>query len=128
MLRYYDLLFYLIFSFYRHKEKGAAASSAAILGGLLAMNVLTIAMLITYLLSPETHFSIIIVIAVGVLFQVISYVRYLFTNNNLTARVDERWLKISKTNQTRIKTISFAYVLLSLASFVGLNIYWGNSR
>jgi hypothetical protein len=45
MVKFYDFLYYFIYKFYSSKEKGAAATSAMIVGGLQAINVLSICML-----------------------------------------------------------------------------------
>ena len=44
MVGFFDYLFYLIYKFYSPKEKGAATTSAMIIGGMQAINVLSIIM------------------------------------------------------------------------------------
>ena len=128
MARFYDFLFYFIYKFYSSKEKGAASSSAGIIGGLQAINVLTVFMLAAFLISPKSHFSKVIMIVVLIFFQVLTYMRYIYGERNSTQKVEERWLRMNDVQKERFRIIGIIYILCSILVFVGLSIYVGLSR
>lgn len=127
MIRFYDLLFYVIYIFYSTKEKGAVSTSAAIVGAVQAFNILTVVMFVTLLLNPKTNFSKIFGVVVVIIFQIIAYMRYI-NKHEFTTKVEEKWLQINKNRQSTFKIISFVYIVLSFCLFIALAIYWGSTR
>ena len=127
MAAFYDFLFYFIYNFYAGKEKGAASSSAGIIGGLQAMNVLTVVMIYSFFISPEEFFNAIIVIVVFLFFQITTYIRYIY-KDGVVEKIKDIWLKKNDAEQTRIRFLSFLYIFLSLVFSIGLAIYIGSTR
>ena len=128
MARFYDFLFYVIYKFYSGKEKGAASSSAGIIGGLQAINVLTTLMLGAFIVFPKEYFNSIIVIVVFVFFQVTTYIRYIYKEKNSAKKLEERWLKMNEAQKKRIRVLGLVYIFSSIFIFVGLAIYVGVRR
>ena len=125
MTRFYEYLFYLIYKFYAGKEKGAASSAAGIIGGLQAMNVLTVFLPITYFLSRKEYFNKLTVLSVFLFFQITTYIRYIYRKQNNYQETVEKWLKMTETEKIRVRFLSFIYITLSISFFFGLAIYLG---
>jgi len=69
MVGFFDYLFYLIYKFYSPKEKGAATTSAMIIGGMQAINVLSIIMLPAIFTSAKGYLNTITFIIVLFFFR-----------------------------------------------------------
>lgn len=121
----YDYLFYLVYKFYSAKEKGALWSSSAIVGGLQAMNLLTVYMVLSAYF-PELSINKVIFLVVVVLFLIIADIRYVFTKKNVIERMETKWEGLTDAQKTRIRSFSLAYIVLSVCVFFGIAIYIGS--
>ena len=122
----FDFLYYFIYRFYSKKEKGAATSAAAIIGGLLATNFLAILMFASFFipLSLTKVFFIIVTI----IFQVVTYIRYIYKEHNSIKSIEERWLKLKDSRKVKVRTFALLYTVLSIVVFFGLAIYLSSKR
>src|SRR5688572_7642336 len=128
MVRFYDFLFLLVYKFYAPKESGAASSAAGIVGGLQAINILTAYMTVLYFISPQSFYNYGIIILVFLFFQVTTYRRYIYRENNSIQKVEERWLKIDEVRRNRLRIMVILYIFFSIFIFAGLAIYVGSTR
>ena len=125
MMIFFDTLFYLIYKFYSRKEKGAASSSAGIIGGLQSVNILTIYLL--FLLSwQNAHLNKIIFIVVVIIFQITTYIRYIYRDNNSITKIESTWQKMDEPKKTTIRVWGILYIIFSVVIFVGLAILLGS--
>lgn len=124
---FFDFLFYFIYKFYARKEKGAASSSASIIGGLQAMNVLTICFLISTYTLEKSYLKIFFLIPI-IFFQITTYIRYIYKNNNSVSIIEEKWLKLDESKKTRLRALGLSYVILSIIACFGLAIFIGSKR
>ncbi len=120
MKRYFDLLFYLIFKFYSKKEKGAKSSSAGIIGGLQASNVLTVIMAISFFIDEKMNQNKIVFLLVFIIFQISTYIRYIYKERVSIERLDMQWQEMEESRRGRIRFILSAYVILSVLSLFGI--------
>jgi hypothetical protein len=127
MSRFFDYIFYLIYTFYK-KEKGSASSSAGIVGGLQAFNVISFYFLYLVLFAPYAGISKMYFILVLLVFQVTTYIRYIYREDNSVEDIKKRWQDLSESSKTRIRLWLFIYILISVVSFFGLAIYLGESK
>jgi hypothetical protein len=127
MSRFFDYIFYLIYTFYK-KEKGSASSSAGIVGGLQAFNVISFYFLYLILFAPYAGISKMYFILVLLVFQVTTYIRYIYREDNSVEVIKKRWQDLSEPSKTRIRLLLFVYILISVVSFFGLAIYLGESK
>lgn len=125
---YFDYLYYLIYKFYSNKEKGAASSAAGIIGGLLATNILSFFMLISVYIHNKLFENKVIFIIVIIIFQIVTYIRFILKENNSIINIEERWLKIAESRKLKIRNFGLLYVVLSVVVFFGLAIYIGSNR
>jgi uncharacterized membrane protein len=125
---YFDYLYYLIYKFYSSKEKGAASSSAGILGGLQASNVLTFLMLFSGFMHTIAYLNKVFFIIVFIYFQIATYIRYILKEKNSISNIEERWLRLDESKRLKIKNFGILYVVLSVVVFFGLTIYLGSKR
>lgn len=120
---FFDFLNYKIAKFYgSFGEKGAASTSAAIIGGLQAMNVMTIAMLIW------ANMNKLFVVILFVIFQVTIYMRYLYRDKYSVTAMEIKWLNKSISSKKRITAFMFLYVSVSFLSCVGTAIYLAGQK
>lgn len=125
---YFDFLYNLIYKFYSSKEKGAASSAAAIIGGLLASNILNFFMLISVYSHNKLFENKVFFIVVIIIFQIVTYIRYILKENNSITKIEERWLKIAESRKLKIRNFGLLYVVLSVVAFFGLAIYISRIR
>ena len=128
ILRFFDYLYYLIYKFYSRKEKGAASTSAGIIGGLLTFNVLTFVTFISFFISEKPYLNKITAIGVFIFFQIITYIRYIYKEKIPIPHVEERWLKLSESRKQMIRGLSFLYIFLSASVFIGFAIFAGSRK
>ena len=127
MTGFYDYLFYHIYKFYSLKEKGAAATSAMIVGGLQATNVLSIFMLISVFKSWKDNLTTITFIVVLCLFQILSYMRYILGEKITILKLEEKWQKKKEDQKVRFRIFMALYIALSIGVFFGIAIYLGST-
>jgi len=126
-MRFFDYLFYLICKFYSRKEKGAASSSAGIMGGLQAVNILTIYLLLL-LTWQNVHLNKIIFIVVIVIFQITTYRRYIYKDNHPITKIESTWQKMDEPKKTTIRVWGILYIIFSVIIFFGLAMLLGSRR
>lgn len=124
-----DYLFYGVYKIYSsYNEKSAESISAGIVGGLLTMNVLTIDMVIRLLTGNKAPLNELYIIGLFLVFQVVTYIRFLYRSNHSIGVIEEKWNKKSKSQQAPLETSLFLYVLLSIVSLFGFAIYIGSLK
>lgn len=129
IMSFFDYLYYRIYLFYSGK-KSAKSSSAGIVGGFQAANVLTIIMLVLLGLNHKVNINKILVIVIFIILQITSYIRYILLENNSITTIEEKWLSKTELWRKRMKTCLFIYGAVSIISLFGIAIYIGseNSR
>ncbi len=126
---FFDYLFYGVYTIYSsYNEKSAESISAGIVGGLLTMNVLTIDMVIRLLSGNKAPLNELYIIGLFLVFQVVTYIRFLYRSNHSIGVIEEKWNKKSKSQRASIETSLFLYVLLSIVSLFGFAIYAGSLK
>ena len=113
----FDYLFYLIYSFYAAKEKGAQGSASLIVGGLQASNLLSLYFLISYHFPNDLPVNKLFVLVVAIPFMIIAYIRYVYIKKDLLNVMDRKWQKLSNDQKTRIRALSLAYITISVCAF-----------
>jgi len=97
-MRFFDYLFYLIYKLYSNKEKGAASSSAGIIGGLQAANILSILIMLT-IVFQKTFLNTMISLFVIIIFQIGTYVRYIYNENHSIQKVENKWANVDESKR-----------------------------
>ena len=128
ILRFFDYLYYLIYKFYSRKEKGASSSSAGIIGGLLALNVLAALIFISYFISDKPFFNKIIAVGILIFFQIVTYIYYIHREKVPIPIVEGRWQKLTDSRKQMIRGLIFLYIFLSLPVFIGFAIFAGGQK
>lgn len=127
MVRFYDFLYYFIYKFYSSREKGAATTSALIVGGLQAINVLSICMLpAVFTFSSKSYLNAMTFIVVLFFFQILTYIRYVYKEKVSVQELEEKWERKTEAQKTRNKVLRSLYITLSVGVFFGLAIYLGS--
>lgn len=75
-MKFFDILYYLVYSVYAAKEKGAAIHSATIIGTMQALNVFSCCMFASTLVPSTFVRSKLLAVVEVLLFQVTTYWRY----------------------------------------------------
>ncbi len=128
-MRLFDFLFLKIYKFYfGYKEKGAASSAAGIVGGLQAANILTALMICSFYFDENGSFNKIIAVLVAVIFQITTYVRYIYKENNTVEIISKKWLDKNEKFKNIFNVSSVVYIVASIVLFFGLAIYFGSNR
>jgi hypothetical protein len=128
-MQFFDYLYLFIYNFYvSYREKGAEASSAGIVGGLQAFNVLTVIMLVQSFNKEKAGMSKVVVIVLFIIFQVTTYIRYIYREKHSVSAIESKWL--SKTELSRKQTSSYIYLYGALSIIIGfgLAIYLGSRK
>ena len=126
---FFDFLFYRIYKFYsEYKEKGAESSSAGIIGGLQVLNLLTIDMIVEFLVKDRLRINTFLVIGLFLVFQIFTYIRYIYSEKNSAVQVEKKWLNKSEPYRKKFVVFQYIYVILSILSCFGLAIYLGTKQ
>lgn len=123
---FFDFLYYLLYKLYaRFNERSAESTAAAIVGGMQAMNVLTVVMLIQAIVNPKEEISKLIAVVLFIFFQVVTYIRYMYRKNYSVKVIEKEWAEVTESARKRRKIFFFLYGTISIVSFFGLAIYLG---
>ena len=123
---FFDFLYYSIFLFYsNYNEKGAASTSAGIVGGLQALNILTGIMLYQLLFGERTYIDKLFVVGLFIVFQVLTYYRYIYKDIRSIEVMDKKWSAKSMAFRKQMGKLLFVYVAISIIGCFGLAIYLG---
>lgn len=126
---FFDFLFYNIYKFYSgYKEKGAESSSAGIVGGLQTANLLIVYELILLNRAGNRKINIPLVIVLFLLFQVYTYIRYIYKESNSVKVIEEKWLNKEESYRKQSVTFQYIYVVATVVILFGLAIYVGSKR
>lgn len=124
---FFDFLFYRICKFYlKFGEKGAESSSAGIIGGLQALNLLTIDMIVESQLNEKVRINVFLVIGLFLIFQIYSYIRYIYNGKNSVEMIEKKWLNKTESQRERFIVFQYIYIGLSVLCCFGLAIYLGS--
>jgi hypothetical protein len=121
---FFDFLYYQIYKFYSgYNKKGAESTSAGIIGGFQALNVLTVIMLVHYMDKEKTSINKPVVIFVFIVFQIYTYIRYVYQDKHSVDEIKSKWL--SKTESSRKQTVFFLFLYgaISIIGCFGLALY-----
>ena len=129
MMRYYDYLYYSIYCFYAsYKEKGAASTSAGIIGGFQTINVITVQMFLNFFFPETISFQKWQIIILFLIFQITTYIRYIYKDSYSVEVIQQKWLTISERKRKEVNTILFLYSILSIVLWLALSIYMGSKK
>ena len=124
---FFDFLYYHIAIFYSgYNEKGAESTSSGIVGGFLALNVMTIMFLYLLVYEPKPHVNKLAVIVLAVIFQVYTYIRYNYRDNHSVDVIEQKWSSKTDSYRKWVGPLLLLYGAGSLIVFIGLAIYWGS--
>ena len=124
---FFDLLYYSVYRFYsKQKEKGAQSTSAGIIGGFQAINVLTGIFLFEFFSGRKVPTDKWIIIVLFLAFQVFTYYRYLYLDNPSLSVIEKKWNGKTEKSQTQIRISLFLYGAFSIITFFGFAIYLGS--
>lgn len=123
---FFDFLFLNIFLYYSSfKEKGAASTSATVVGALLTMNIISIIMVIEIIVKDKIDFTL-IGIVVFILSQIITYLRYI---RNLTINIEtleKKWQERTVHQRKGLLRGFWVYGILTIGSAFGIAIFVGS--
>ncbi|RYE52634.1 MAG: hypothetical protein EOP48_16070 [Sphingobacteriales bacterium] len=123
---FFDFLYYFIFRFYSdYNEKGAASSSAGIVGGFQALNILTGLMLYQLFFRKEVHINKLLVVFLFIVFQIWTYYRYVYKDDRSTEVMEKNWASKSAAFRKQMNTVLFLYAAISIIGCFGLAVYIG---
>ena len=123
----FDFLYYSIYRFYSdYNEKGAASTSAGIVGGLQAMNVLTVVMAFQGIVQQKADLNKLLAIVLFIVFQITTYVRYIYKDNHSVDVMESKWSSRTEEARKRIYNILVFYGTISIVTFFGLAVYSGS--
>jgi hypothetical protein len=124
---FFDFLYYKIAKTYEsYNEKGAESSSAAVVGACQAFNVLTVLTLILSSLKEPKHVNVVVGVIIVVIFQITTYVRYLYRDKYSIDVIETKWLQKTKAYQRQTSVIMVLYGATSFLGFLGLALYLGS--
>ena len=126
-MKFYDFLYYIIYTFYAGKEKGAASTSAGVVGGLQAMNLLTVAFLLSFYILKFT-INKWYVLGMAIIFQITTYIRYIYREDNSIEEIEKKWFALSEPQRSTISVLSVVYIISTLILFFGVAIFIGSKR
>jgi hypothetical protein len=127
-MRFFDFTYYIVYKFYSGKEKGASSSSAGIIGGLQAMNLLSSIMLVSIFIKEKSYLGKLLFLGIIVFFQVTTYIRYIYKENNSIEIIEKRWFELDEITRKNVKRLIFIYIILSISIFFGLAIFLGTRK
>lgn len=123
----FDFLYYSIYRFYSdYNEKGAASTSAGIVGGLQTMNVLTAVMVFQGIVQQKVHMNKLLAIVLFIVFQITTYIRYIYKDNHSVDVIKNRWSSRTEDARKRMNIVLVFYGTISTVTFFGLAIYLGS--
>jgi len=121
---FFDFLYYLIYKFYsNHNEKGAESTSAGIIGGFQALNVLTIIMLVHSMNIEKKSINKFVVIVLFIVFQIYTYIRYMHGEKHSADAIKNKWLNKTETSRKQTTFFLLLYGAISIVSCFGLALY-----
>jgi len=123
---FFDFLYYLIYKFYHsYNEKGAASTSAGIIGGFQTLNVITGIMVFELVFNQKGYLNKPVVIILFLVFQVYNYYRYIYKNERSIEIMEQVWLKKADTAKRLTSNLLLLYGIASLILGLGIPIYVG---
>ncbi len=124
---FFDFLHYLVFKFYSSfKEKGAVSTSAGIVGGFQTLNVMGVIMLFSLTQKQKITIQKWLVIVLFFVFQITTYIRYIYKDNHSIDSIEHRWLDKTSLYRKRMSILLFIYGAISILGVFGLAIYLGS--
>jgi len=126
---FFDFLYYFIFKFYSgYREKGALSSSAGIIGGFQTINVLTAIMFFMLATQRKVFLETWLVVSSLVIFQVTTYIRYIYKDNHSISVIEQSWLSKTEAYRNSTRKLLIIYGAGSVLLFLGLTLYLGIRR
>ncbi len=107
---------------------GSLHSSAGIIGGLQALNLLTVIMLALALSNDQAKINTYLVVGLFLFFQIHTYIRYIYSDKNSAKIIEEKWLSRTELYREKFITIQYVYISLSVLSCFGIAIYLGAQK
>jgi hypothetical protein len=126
---FFDFLYYSIYRFYSdYSEKGAASTSAGIVGGFQAMNILTAIMVFQWIVQQNLYLNPLVVIVLFIIFQITTYIRYIYKDNHSVDVMENKWSSRAEAIRKRISVALFLYGTISIITFFSLAVYLGGKN
>jgi hypothetical protein len=126
---FFDFLYYSIYRFYSdYSEKGAASTSAGIVGGFQAMNILTAIMVFQWIVQQKLYLNPLVVIVLFIIFQITTYIRYIYKDNYSVDVMENKWSSRAEAIRKRISVALFLYGTISIITFFSLAVYLGGKN
>lgn len=126
---FFDYLYLKVYKFYSSfNDKSAQSTAAAIVGGLITMNILTLLFFIDFILDNNALTSEWLIIFLFLFFQVITYYRYLYQEKHSVTVIENKLSELPKSKKETIKIIHFIYWVVSLVLFFGSAIFIGSFK
>jgi hypothetical protein len=120
---FFDFLFYSVYKFYADYEKGAASSSAGIVGGFQAMNILTIIIFCRFAFLQKAYIDKLWGMTLFIVLQITTYYRYIYKDTHSVEVMERKWLAITDQSRKQFNNLHLLYVVLSIIAFFGLIIF-----
>ena len=127
---FFDYLHYFIFKFYSgYKEKGALSTSAGIVGGFQAANLITALML---LLWGDTGKNVLNktwgVVVCFLFFQVTTYIRYVYKDRHSIASIEHTWQSKPIGYRKQVGILLYIYGIGSIVAIFAVALFHGSRQ
>jgi hypothetical protein len=124
---FFDFMHYLIFKFYSgFREKGAQSTAAGIVGGFQTINVISVIMLFSQAQGQKIKIGKWVVIVLFIIFQIYTYIRYIYREDHSIEAIEQKWLDKSSTYRKQMRILLFIYGAISIFALFGLALYLGS--
>jgi hypothetical protein len=126
---FFDYLHYSIYKFYAgFGEKGALSSAAGIVGGFQAANVMTLILLFFLTQKEKMKIDKLVVIALFIVFQVYTYIRYVYKESHSISVIEQGWLGKTPGYRKGMSVFLFIYGAVSVIALLSLAVYLGSRK
>jgi len=126
---FFDFMHYLIFKFYLgFREKGALSTAAGIIGGFQLINAMSVIMLFSLAQEQKIKIEKWVVIVLFIIFQIYTYIRYIYKEDHSIEAIEKKWLNKSYTYRKQMRVLLFIYGTISIFPVFGLALYSGSKN
>ena len=130
MLIFFDYCYFHLYNFYSgYNDKSPGSAAGALVGGFLAMNIITIMMFILWVDKTKSFLNNRwLIVGIAVLFQIITYVRYEQLRRFSYESIREKVNQNTESKRKLMRSFSIAYGILSPIICFALAIYLGSKN
>ena len=123
---FFDFVFYVVHRTYEaYNEKSSESTAAGIVGGLWAINVLSILLAYSAIQQRPAELNKVLLVILFIVFQVITYMRYLLVDSHSAENIQIKWQGKSDSYRQTMKFLIKLYIVFSFVSCFCLAIYLG---